>query len=141
MARLLVVLQLLAIGALLWPGPATGSPWVALAVGALGLAWLGWTFSANPLGNFHVYPEPKAGARLATSGPYRWVRHPMYTGALITLAGAVIWGPFAWKALGWLALAGILIAKARLEERGLLRQFPEYADYRRGRKFLVPGIW
>ena len=141
MARLLVVLQFLAIGLLLWPVPAVGNRWLAASAGLLGAAWLGWTLTANPLGNFRVRPEPKAGARLVTSGPYRWVRHPMYTGVLVMMIGPVIWGPVAWKALVWLALVGILIAKARREERSLLSQFPEYADYRRDRRFLVPGVW
>ncbi len=141
MARLLVGLQFVAIALLLWPAPAAGNRGLAVTAGLLGTAWLAWTLTANPWGNFRVRPEPKAGAKLATAGPYRWVRHPMYTGVLIMMTGAAIWGPLAWKAPVWLALAGILIAKARLEERGLLRQFPEYAEFRRSRKFLVPGIW
>ncbi|MEY4941596.1 MAG: hypothetical protein RIQ93_3331 [Verrucomicrobiota bacterium] len=141
MARVLVFLQFLTIGLLLWPPAVAGSPWLAASIAVVGFLVLGWTLTANRPGNFRVRPEPKAGASLATTGPYRWVRHPMYLASLILMAGAVWWGPMAWKAPVWLILAAVLIAKARREERGLLTQFPEYADYRSRRRFLIPGIW
>ena len=43
--------------------------------------------------------------------------------------------------VAWALLAVVLIAKARREERGLLVQFPDYAAYRQGRRFLIPGLW
>ncbi|MDD2763592.1 MAG: hypothetical protein PHE83_06420 [Opitutaceae bacterium] len=45
------------------------------------------------------------------------------------------------RVAAWLVLLAVVIIKARLEERGLLAQFPRYADYRRGRRFLVPWVW
>jgi protein-S-isoprenylcysteine O-methyltransferase Ste14 len=140
-ARTLVFLQFLTIGCLLWPPRVAAYPWLAGFVAALGALLLGWTLSANRPGNFRVLPAPKAGASLATTGPYRWVRHPMYLASLLLMAGAVLWGPATWKAPVWLLLAVVLTAKARREERGLLSQFPEYAAYRARRRFLIPGIW
>ena len=105
------------------------------------MAWLAWTGTANRPGNFNVRPDPKPGARLATGGPYRLVRHPMYSGVLLTGAGCVVIWPVWWKLATWFALAAVLIIKARREEIGLARQFPEYDAYRRGRQFLVPWLW
>jgi protein-S-isoprenylcysteine O-methyltransferase Ste14 len=65
----------------------------------------------------------------------------MYLGSLVIGAGACIAGPEPWRIAAWPLLAAVLVAKARREERGLLGQFPGYAEYRRGRAFLIPGIW
>jgi hypothetical protein len=50
--------------------------WVTAAVS---LALTAWTLRHNKLGNFNIRPIPKACGSLVTTGPYRWVRHPMYT--------------------------------------------------------------
>jgi protein-S-isoprenylcysteine O-methyltransferase Ste14 len=45
------------------------------------------------------------------------------------------------KAAAWLMLFAVLFTKGRLEEAALLARFPEYEAYRRGRRFLLPGLW
>ncbi len=76
-------------------------------------------------------------------GPYRWVRHPSYTGIIITLAGIGL-ALGNWAALGLLLLvptAG-LIVRIRYEERALLEGLGEpYRRFAAGRARLVPGIW
>jgi protein-S-isoprenylcysteine O-methyltransferase Ste14 len=141
-ARLLVALQLVLIVVLFLPwGAGRGRPGLAGTVMAAGVCWLGWAVAVNPPGNIHIRPVPKAGARLVTSGPYRLVRHPMYLGVLVFCAGPVCLWPEGLKISAWLLLFVVLLAKARLEERALKAQFPEYEGYRRGRHFLVPGVW
>ena len=140
-SRTLVVLQFAAIAVVLLPIGAPGWIWIGGAVSVTGVAWVAWTVGFNRWDNFNIRPEPRAGARLVTDGPYRWVRHPMYFGSLIIGAGACLAGPQPWRLAAWLLLAFVLVAKARREERGLLAQFPGYAEYRRGRAFLIPGIW
>lgn len=138
---MLVVAQFGAIAVLLLPFGRAGNLGLGLGLATAGLAWLGWTVTFNRPGNFHIRPESCPGARLITAGPYRWVRHPMYTGVLVAGSGAVVAGPAMWRGLAWLALAGVLMAKARLEEAALRRQFAEYDAYCQGRSFLVPGLW
>jgi protein-S-isoprenylcysteine O-methyltransferase len=80
--------------------------------------------------------------RLIRSGPYRWVRHPSYSGLLLALTGAGV-------AMGdWLALTAITLpiaaalrVRIKLEEQALASHFPsDYADYRRRSWMLIPWI-
>lgn len=140
----LVTLQFALIAALLltcWP-PAPDAP-LALALlllaasAAVGLAAL----AVNRPGNFNIRPELKAGARLASSGIYRRLRHPMYAAVLLGALAAWLFVPTAWRLAAWLALLAVLVAKARREERYLLQRFPAYSDYRARTWALLPGLW
>ena len=83
----------------------------------------------------------KQGHELITTGPYRFVRHPIYTGLLAAFVGSAI---AVTELRGLLALALVFIAlwyKLRLEEQWMRSQFGEtYADYSRRTAALVPGI-
>jgi protein-S-isoprenylcysteine O-methyltransferase Ste14 len=117
------------------PGWLPVSFWLASL--ALGL----WTLSANRPGNFNIQPEPKAHGHLVTSGPYRWVRHPMYGSVLLLAAGASAWLMSLTGAVLWLVLLAVLIAKARLEEQWLVQRYPTYVQYQQGTWRLVPWIY
>jgi protein-S-isoprenylcysteine O-methyltransferase Ste14 len=78
---------------------------------------------------------------LIRSGPYALVRHPIYTGLLLALAGsALMLGN--WRALvGFALIAGALVRKLRIEERFMAQQFGEdYARYREQVAMLVPFV-
>jgi protein-S-isoprenylcysteine O-methyltransferase Ste14 len=122
------------------------SPWGAAArwaaVGMFGfwVGWLCWMFVT--LGrNLTDTVEVRRGARLVVAGPYRWVRHPMYTGLLgAGMSLAFLQG--SWWLAGATALCfGLLAARTPIEERYLEERFGEpYREYaRRVRRFL-PGI-
>lgn len=135
-AVLLVVLQFVLLGvlAVAFLGGAPGPLAVLLVVSGavLGVA----AIAANRPGNFNVRPVPKAGARLVTTGPYRFLRHPMYASLLLAGAGAVAARPGGVTIAAWLALAAVLGAKAVAEERGLAGD-PAWVEYaRRTRRFL-----
>jgi protein-S-isoprenylcysteine O-methyltransferase Ste14 len=141
----LVVLQLLLIAALaalaapaLLGGRATAAAWAPAGAGVLlGL----WALSSNRPGNFNVHPAPRVGGQLVQQGPYRWIRHPMYT-AVMAFGWACAWaGGSLW---GWLcnaALAAVLLAKASLEERWMLEAHAGYADYRARTRRFLPGVF
>jgi protein-S-isoprenylcysteine O-methyltransferase Ste14 len=150
---------------------ARGGGWVALQFGlilvilALGVAGPGWpdsarwwlrgagalvaicggvvvTSAARLLGSsLTPFPRPAEGAALVEQGPYGVVRHPIYSGGLLFVAGVSL-------ALSWWALAGTAVLavvwglKARVEERFLEERYPAYADYRaRTRYRLVPYVY
>ena len=112
--------------------------WLAAAAAvALGV----WALSANRPGNFNIRPMPRAGGQLVQHGPYRWIRHPMYSALLLAGVAAA---RLSDEAAAWLllaALAVVLRIKAGVEERGMAAQYPAYADYRRRTRRFVPGIY
>jgi protein-S-isoprenylcysteine O-methyltransferase Ste14 len=134
-ALLLVIAAPWSAADLHWPG-VTG----LAAIGA-GAALGAWALAANPPGNINIRPDPKDGGRLATRGPYRWVRHPMYGAVLLLAAGGCLAYAGTWRWVVWLALAGVLHAKATIEERALTARHPSYADYSRRTKRIIPFVW
>ncbi len=145
MGSLLVALQL---GLLLlqaaWAAPRIFQgviPLAAWAAAGLSVALAAWTLRHNRLGNFNIRPLPKASGLLVTSGPYRWIRHPMYTSLLLGAAAlAGISEPFAgW--LTWFALALVLFLKSTLEERWMREKHPDYGAYVASSKRFLPWLF
>lgn len=133
---MLGALILMAAPSLLQP-PFQVLPWLTLGLsGFVGL----WALLANRPGNFNIRPTPRAGGKLVAHGPYRWIRHPMYTAvSLFGLACAMALG----SALGWLlwlVLALVLLAKALLEERWMTALHPDYAHYQAHTRRFIPFI-
>ncbi|MBV8432053.1 MAG: isoprenylcysteine carboxylmethyltransferase family protein [Solirubrobacterales bacterium] len=82
----------------------------------------------------------KQSPELVTSGPYRFVRHPIYSGLLLALLGSALAANLLW--LVALAVAGAyFIYSAREEERILTAAFPEaYPAYQARSKMLIPFL-
>jgi protein-S-isoprenylcysteine O-methyltransferase Ste14 len=134
----MVAAQLLGVAGAIVPAASlaqSGVVWLVLA--AAGIAAGVWTLCHNRIGNFSIYPTPRRGARLVTSGPYRLVRHPMYTSLLLMMLGIAGYNGGLRHALAALLVLVAVVLKARAEERLLLVLFPDYADYAaRTRRFL-----
>jgi protein-S-isoprenylcysteine O-methyltransferase Ste14 len=117
-------------------------PWragVGLVLFADGLAFAIW-------GRLHIgrnWGSPmsqKTETELVTSGPYRRVRHPIYSGILIATIGTAVALSWAW--LIAVALAGVyFVYSAIVEERNLTEQFPDtYPAYKDSTKMLLPFV-
>ena len=106
---------------------------------ALGLGFALW--ARRHIGrNWGTPMTRKDEPELVTSGPYRLVRHPIYSGILLAGLGTAV-------ALNWVWLIAVALAgtyflyAAVVEERSLTGQFPEaYSAYKRSSKMLVPFI-
>ena len=82
------------------------------------------------------------GHKVITTGPYRFVRHPMYVGAtVITLSLPVAWGSlFTLVPAFWLVV--YFIVRTALEDRTLHNELEGYKEYAQRTKYrLVPGVW
>jgi len=93
--------------------------------------------------SFRTTVEVDTGQKVVDSGPYRWVRHPSYTGIVLLMAGlGLVYGN--WPALAILLVlpAGVLIHRIFVEEAVLTEVMGRtYADYAAHTKRLVPGLW
>lgn len=86
--------------------------------------------------------EVTQGQQVISSGPYAYVRHPMYSGVTLMY----VFTPLAlgawWVVLPALLIIPILAARLRNEEEVLLRELPGYAEYREKTRYrLLPGVW
>jgi protein-S-isoprenylcysteine O-methyltransferase Ste14 len=113
---------------------------LGLSLFALGLGFAIW--ARVRIGrNWGTPMSQKDEPELVTSGPYRFVRHPIYTGILVAGVGTAT--ALNWTWLIAVALGGVyFIYSAVVEERYLTREFPDaYPAYRHSTKMLVPFIF
>lgn len=88
-----------------------------------------------------VMPELRDDAQLTTSGPYRYIRHPMYTSLWLACLGLATCPLATWKLIALTLLAVILITKAFKEEQLLHNKFPSYQVYQAKTKRFIPFVW
>lgn len=88
-----------------------------------------------------VMPDVQPSIQLVTTGPYRWMRHPLYTSVLL-MAGSFVLNNFAWGKVGvWSVLLFNQIIKLLYEEKQLKARFPAYTRYAKTTRRLLPWIW
>jgi protein-S-isoprenylcysteine O-methyltransferase Ste14 len=124
--------------------PRIGGPYRA---GGLIVIWLGLgirVWAVGALGRaFRTTVEVDAGQAVVSSGPYRWVRHPSYSGLLLIVGG------FGLAVGNWPALAicvvlplAALVRRISVEEAELTRVLGDrYRAYQAHTKRLIPGLW
>jgi protein-S-isoprenylcysteine O-methyltransferase Ste14 len=119
---------------------ATVYPGLVIFFGAMAL--LTWAMMVNPHAETTVRIQTDRGHMVVNVGPYRFVRHPMYLGAIFLYpATALIFGS-RWA----LALSGLMSAlfvwRTALEDRTLRQELPGYREFAASTRYrLVPGLW
>lgn len=107
---------------------------------AVGLGFSVW--ARRHLGrNWSAHVVVKEDHALIRSGPYRYVRHPIYTGLLFAMLGMAL-AIGEWRAL--VGLAGMVLSfavKSRQEEARMRETFAEYGDYERSTAALIPYVY
>jgi protein-S-isoprenylcysteine O-methyltransferase Ste14 len=82
------------------------------------------------------------GHQVVSSGPYRWIRHPGYAGAVLTYLATPLFLDSGWSFLPTVFITILLVIRTALEDRTLQIELPGYADYaRKVQCRLLPGIW
>ncbi len=111
-------------------------------VAFVGLSLLMWAMAVNDFFSGTVRIQTDRAQTVATSGPYRTVRHPGYAGALLLDAGIVFMMGSVWCLVPFGVFIVFLVLRTALEDRTLRAELPGYAAYcKRTRYRLLPGIW
>jgi len=105
---------------------------VGVTLAVRGSTTLGPAMTASPI--------PRDDAPLVTTGVYRVVRNPIYTGLMAAGLGLVLIGASLQHILLWGLLVGLLATKARWEERMLVDEHPAYSEYAARVGRFLPGV-
>lgn len=116
--------------------------WIGTVMMAAGVLFRWW--AVRVLAHyFTVDVAIRPDHELIRSGPYRWLRHPSYTGSLMTFYGfALALGNVGSLLVVVLPVTAAFLWRIRIEERVLSEAFPaQYAEYARQTKRLLPYLW
>jgi protein-S-isoprenylcysteine O-methyltransferase Ste14 len=113
-----------------------------LSLFALGQGLFSWAMASNPYFSTAVRIQMDRGHTVATSGPYRYVRHPGYAGFALSSLGTSLGLGSLWAIIPAGVVVCLLVVRTALEDRTLQGELPGYRDYaQRVRYRLFPGIW
>jgi protein-S-isoprenylcysteine O-methyltransferase Ste14 len=115
---------------------------MALLVFIMGSAISSWAMAVNKFFSTVVRIQTERGHYVVTGGPYRYVRHPGYTGAIVVSISIPILLGSLWALIPALIGDCILVIRTVFEDNTLKKELDGYKDYaNRVRYRLLPGIW
>jgi protein-S-isoprenylcysteine O-methyltransferase Ste14 len=111
---------------------------VVLCAGGVGLAVQGRRYLGR---NWGMPASRKEDPELVINGPYRYIRHPIYSGIILAMVGTAI-GASAFWVVPLVLFSGYFIHSARREEKIMMAQFPEqYPEYMARTRMLLPFVF
>lgn len=139
-SKTLVTLQFLLIGLLLIFTPIKSINITTIIIIVLAIALAVWAIKTMASGKFRIQPIPDLDAKLIVSGPYKWIRHPMYSAIFLGVTG-LFSSHFSWlKIFLFIALIIVLTIKLLWEEKMLNAKFADYEIYKQQTKRIIPYI-
>lgn len=141
-STLLVFLQKLFILLFLISGPLVAKNIYLLVIELLAIALGAWAIMTMVRkSKFRVDPEPSQNAHLLETGPYTYIRNPMYTAILLGF-GALVLDSFTLLRFSiYILEAIVLLKKISVEEQLLPQKFPGYEDYKKRTRRLLPFLY
>ncbi len=107
-----------------------------------GYAWGTCALLENRFFSGVVRIQTDRGQQVVSTGPYRWMRHPGYAGALLASLATPVLLDSRWSFVPVALLTAVLVIRTALEDRVLQRELPGYDEYaKRVRYRLLPGVW
>lgn len=138
---ILVIVQLLSLGFIILTRPVIPSNILLIFLLILGLFLGLWALWEIRKSKFSPLPEVRKGSKLITSGPYKIIRHPMYT-SLLLIGTVLVANSFSFpRFLALVILAVVLLIKINYEEKLLIRHFKEYSSYQKRTYKLIPFLY
>ena len=90
--------------------------------------------------NLTPFPTPKENGNLISNGLYKYIRHPIYSGIIISAIAFGVFDLSVWKITIGIQLLFLFFFKSKYEERMLTKHFPEYSDYIKTTKRFFPFL-
>jgi len=113
--------------------------WLGL-LAAFGLVW--WVMASNPFLSRMVRIQDERGQVVVTTGPYNYVRHPMYVGTITAMICIPLVLGSYWALIPAVLIDILFVVRTAMEDRTLMEELPGYWEYAaRVRYRLLPGIW
>ena len=124
------------------PAVPLGWQWVAAVLVAAAIGLSVWAMVVNAYFSAVARLQTDRGQRVVSGGPYAWVRHPSYAGAVLTSVAMPVMLGTLWAWLPQLLVGAVLVARTALEDRMLREGLDGYAEYaERVRWRLAPWVW
>lgn len=139
----LVVIQLVCICLLAFTVPIFPENILSMSLGLAGSLLGLWAIVTMRPGRFNITPEVSEGSnsRMVSWGPYKYIRHPMYTSVLVITAAWILDYFTTLRFVIWIVLLTDLIWKLRYEEKLLANRYVEYKRYQERTKSLIPFVF
>ena len=116
---------------------------IALVFIVIGYVIGSWALLENRFFSGTVRIQKERGHRVVSTGPYTWVRHPGYAGAMLTYFATPLLLDSPWTFVPVIAMAIVLVIRTSLEDRTLQEELPGYKEYatQKTKYRLFPGVW
>ncbi len=135
---LLVVVQLVSLGTIFFTGPVVPQALLLKTVFISGVLLGLWSLWEMRKSKLQATPDVASGSKLIQSGPYRYIRHPMYAGLLL-IAITILLSYFSpLRLIAAVILTVDLLIKIQYEEKLLNKYFKEYGRYSKHTWRLIP---
>jgi protein-S-isoprenylcysteine O-methyltransferase Ste14 len=124
------------------PGVSVGVLIAGLALVVIGCIFVTWAMVSNKFFGPVVRIQTERGHSVASAGPYKFIRHPGYLGAILSFIGIPLMLGTLWALVPALLVLIDIIVRTALEDGVLRRELAGYTEYATRVKYrLIPGIW